>query len=144
MNEAKIRETLVKQKIEQRLLSAKKVVKLDIDKCPLLTKPSELYMKNVGLNSTTTMTTTTNKLVKNNVVTLSKLNQAPPKTTNGSSRRTTATSSLLRLIYANTTTNRHCYEHLKILEHVADIFMCFSLFDRSKLMTHFAFRTFIK
>jgi hypothetical protein len=141
LNEAKIRETLVKQKIEQRLLSAKKVVKLDIDKCPLLTKPSELYMKNVGLNNTTTMTTTTNKFVKNNVATLSKLNPAPPKITNGSSRRTT---SLLRLIYANTTTNRYCYEHLKILEHVADIFMCFSLFDRSKLMTHFAFRSFIK
>lgn len=144
--EVKAREQLVKQRLEQRLLSAKKIRMLDIEKCPLLSKPGDMYLKNkirqklvpskednVGLNVPS----------KNSF----NLDTTPSQSSFSISSKAMNRSagSTLRVIYPQTGgKNSHSYERLKMLEHVADIFMCFTLFVRSKFMNHFCFRSFIR
>lgn len=155
----KAREQLVRQRIEQRLLSAKKIRTLDIEKCPLLSKPSGLYLKNKVKPKLTLQSKDENSLMNIDSNTSSKNSFSSDATKSRSSLNTindknvsckdTSNKSVrnfLRAIYSQqaNTKSLKTYERLKLLEHVADIFMCFTMFVRSKFMSHLGFRSFIK
>lgn len=159
-----MREQLVKQRMEQRLQSAKKIRILDMEKCPLLSKPGEMYMKSKqtvkpkqqqgekplldsSLTSNSWMSTK-NNLESHSNLTISSSNSHINTSSNNRSK------PLLRIIYPSSSYHQQSskssnkmssgYDRLKVVEHIADIFMCFTLFARSKFLSHFGFRSFIK
>lgn len=142
LKEEKLRELLVKQRIEQRIMSAKRKIKLDMDKCPLLSKPSELYKK-----SKLKLETMSDSQLINNTCDIKTLNYSLNNETDSYDLKSTHKSNHghspgLRLIYPSNKV--YLYRHLYLQEHIADIFLCFTLFDRSKYMNHFQFRNFIR
>lgn len=165
-----MREQLVKQRIEQRLLSAKKIRSLDMDKCPLLSKPGEMYLRSRNLfkkQSTIGGSATSNHLtdlfasstswLKNsstfNLVSSLTSTQSSNLNIYKSSEKasTTSTTSItkpstspLRLIYPQQKPKSSGYDRIQLVEHISDIFMCFTLFSRSKFMSHSGFRSFVK
>ena len=155
--EMKAREQLVRQRIEQRLLSAKKIRTLDIEKCPLLSKPSGLYLKNKVKPKLTLQSKDENSLIDSNTSSKnsfssdatksrSSLNTIQDKSVSCKDTSNKCARNVLRAIYSQhaNTKSLKAYERLKLLEHVADIFMCFTMFVRSKFMSHLGFRSFIK
>lgn len=117
-------------------MSSKKKQVFSFDKIPLLSKPSESYIKKLKLNSA------------GSEVRLSKI--STPETTSsihsslGSySTDSSSSTSCLRNIFPNNNL-RNVYNHLYVQENIADLFLFFTLYNESKMMTHTEFRLFIK
>ena len=148
--------------------------KFDIDKCPLLSKPGELYKRKMRLGSSTSnlnypifqtrssssqsntnnsdnsLSTTGNSNNKNSASTAT-INEEPSdeiKTSNENVAKSAEAAveqapSCLRNIYPSTRFKSN-YSHLFITEHIADIFIYFTLNSGVKYMGHHDFRHFVK
>lgn len=130
------RKYIVKQRIEQRSISSMKFKRINFDKIPLLSKPSQEYIKqqrskssDSRANNTIMIDTSTLKSSKNLI-----------KTSKFSS---SASSSYLRNIFPNNNL-RAQYNQLYTQESIADLFIFFTIHNTYKLMTHDDFRIFVK
>lgn len=142
--------------MEDRLLSAQRTHKFDLSKCPLLSKPGELYKRRLKTNPMfssshfslnqfdlknkpqCTVSAQTERKIPNRFNSLSKSSASDLLLNTTSEIR----SSCLRFIYPNR--SRFHYNHLFILEQISDIFICFTLHGGYKFMTHFDFRLFVR
>lgn len=178
---AKARNNIVHQRIEERISFAQKPKpKFDIDKCPLLSKPGELYKRKMRMGSSTSnlnypifqvrssssqsnTNNSENSNTKNsasgtiseepsdelktsheNVNTLAKGDKTELTPSNQSEEgQDEQQSSCLRNIYPSTRFKSN-YSHLFITEHIADIFIYFTLSSGVKYMGHSDFRHFVK
>lgn len=190
---AKVRSYLVKQRMEQRIISAKLVQKFNFEKFPLLSKPGELYKKKLKLNSGTP-STVANSAVKqppnnnsaspstvynhfgptsNNTSSYSYYNNNYNSNNNSQSSSLTNLNSTSKLSLAKSNSefdfkspsqiinqsfsSRSClrniysaqmnkpqYNHLFVQENIADLFIFFTLYNGTKLMSHSDFRLFVR
>lgn len=135
--------------MEQRLQSAKRVPKFDLNKCPLLSKPSENYKITYNLNIKHTSST----LALLNQEFKSEINQLRPSMCPYQSMSNLANTSklilnrknksCLRNIYPNTRYEKQ-YEHLFLNESISDLFISFASCNNLKLMFHADYRRFIQ
>jgi len=150
----RFRSHIVQQRIEQRQESAKKTWQFDIDKCPLLSKPGELYKRKLKqsncLRNDTSLLLPEKRILSMSDLTLksqtSQKNEPLEwKQSNGNLAtvsKENQTASCLRNIYPNR--NKLHYSYLLLLEHIADLFIYFSLPSANRNMQHADFRSFIK
>ena len=140
----KFREYIVKQRMEERLISAQKTRKFenfDINKFPLLSKPGEQYKKRFKeKNIFSTTLSIVNKLGNNEIQRASTAYRSSKNYANMSENMRTIKS--LRNIYPNR--GKINYNHLFTAEQIADIFNYFTLSNGLKTMTHSDFRDFVK
>ncbi|CAF0831238.1 unnamed protein product [Brachionus calyciflorus] len=141
------RQNLVKHRIEQRSLSSIQSKKINFNKMPLLSKPSESYIKKLkastsntpdlksNLNQTESSGSTTSILTSNFMNSSS--------TIISSNNSSSKTSQCLRNIFPNNNLRRQ-YNHLFIQDNIADLFIFFTMYNNYKLMTHGEFRLFVK
>ena len=136
----KHRNSLVKQRIEERLQSAKKLQKLDLEKCPLLSKPGETYVKTLKKNVSVPSLGLFNEFVQT---------ETSPSSTNLKQKdflkletivESAKAASCLRQIYPSTRNTTQFF----VLEETANIFISFTLSNGLKLMIHSEFRSFIR
>ena len=171
--------------MEERISFAQKPKpKFDIDKCPLLSKPGELYKRKMRMGSSTSNlnypifqvrssssqsnthnseTSSTNsktaapvaiseepsdelKTSNENLNSVAKGDQASsssPYQQSEEGGQEEQQPSCLRNIYPSTRFKSN-YSHLFITEHIADIFIYFTLNSGVKYMSHHDFRHFVK
>ena len=153
---------------ERLSFAQKKTPKFDIDKCPLLSKPGELYKRKMKMNaspnypifnvnrskpSTTTINeeqlkcdpeaTFAPQPSETETKTMANSNASKTSELNSSNISSEKPQSCLRNIYPASRFKLN-YAPLFINEHVADIFIYFTLNSGTKHMTHADFRTFVK
>ncbi|RNA15188.1 tubulin polyglutamylase TTLL11 isoform X1 [Brachionus plicatilis] len=131
------RKNLVKQRIEQRSVSSMKFKKLNFDKIPLLSKPSQSYIKKLRSASSEPRTNSTD----NSDISSLKSSKTTIKTSTYSSSLTSA--SYLRNIFPNNNLGSQ-YNRLYIQEGISDLFIFFTIHNTLKIMTHDDFRLFVR
>lgn len=137
------RTLIVQQRIEERLKSAKKSCKIDLNKCPLLSKPSDQFSKNYRLNqskSSTSMDLRPFYIINSQSLVNTSFNFGSTPQMNSSTRKG---KSCLRNIFPMTRYDRQ-FDHLFVFEQISDLFISFSIYNGFKLMTHSDFRSFIR
>jgi hypothetical protein len=142
--ESKLRNIVVKQRIEERILISQRNAKFDFNKCPLLSKPSELYIRRLKSPSPSLQFQQIES--DESSFELKKQNKLDGPLTNSNSN-TFWPLSCLRLIYSNDLENGMAlveYQKLHLNKHIADIFIHFTIENGLKLMTHSNFRLFAK
>jgi hypothetical protein len=145
----------VQQRIEQRQETAKKTWQFDIDKCPLLSKPGELYKRK--LKQSNCLRNDALLLPEKRILSMSELTLKSQTSQKGESivdehkmsnenlaikSNEHQAASCLRNIYPNR--NKLHYSYLFLIEHIADLFIYFSLSSANRNMQHADFRSFIK
>ncbi len=150
----------MRKRLNDRMMSAQTHIKFDLDKCPLLSYPSESYKKT---KLTKLKASGTDKqLVDSSITNTSQglfdflnsksvlMNTNDQENVNKSAKlRQAKKSSCLRLIYSqnneinNNLSMKKMYDHFT-LDQIADIFLNFTLFGSFKYMSHSNFRLFVK
>lgn len=130
---------MVKQRIERRSISSIKYKKINFDKIPLLSKPSQSYIKkqrSINFEQLENISDNRENCTHNTTI-KSFINRT--KTSNSSS----LSENYLRNIFPNINL-RNQYNQFYLYENIADLFIFFTINNTFKLMTHDDFRLFVK
>ncbi len=167
----KYRNSLVQQRMIERLNQQLIKKKFDYSKCPLLSKPGEQYIKKLNnktsprslslFNEFHNLRSTSSSIFYTSFTSMSKINITLNSSTNSDNNNNSncsvisnrsAEKSCLREIYpyhkstAERSDNleKNQYNKFFILESIADIFIYFTLGSNVKLMNHTDFRAFVR
>ena len=143
----KYRNSLVQQRMEEKSLMKFQTCRFDIDKCPLLSKPGELYIQKLNRKNSPR---SFNLFIEYNnprssikSQSFSETNLIMQEGAKSQSRVNRAPKSCLRNIYPKTRYENQ-FDNLLALESIADIFIHFTLSNEIKIMCHSNFRALVK
>lgn len=148
---------MARQKAEEKLLNKKRERKtIDLDKCPLLSKPSKSYKKKLSQNESDSVSEAAPSEISISNTNLTTSSVLPRVSTifeyssNDNLVELPSSSSVkakqkpcLRNIYGANLKSASKYEFLYLPGHIADIFVAFTLTEStSKYMSHEQFHLF--
>jgi hypothetical protein len=171
--QTQMRSTLAKQRFQENkaALSKKRLRKIDIDRCPLLSKPSDSYKRKMKVGANFSSDNNINRRdqpvlnLEDSASPASGASQLENSSANfGHSENNFAQNNnktvknkssmhsenvkkekpLLRNIYKFDSKSSTRYEHLYLEEHIADLFIALTISKSSKFMNHHEFQTFAK